>query len=147
MRVTVEGELPAVCTAKDLILALIGQIGTGGGTGHVIEYTGPAISALSMEGRMTVSNMSIEAGARAGLIAPDEKTFAYLEGRPYAPKGADWDASPVLPSAACCWAALGACLRSRAAAALALSLGQPPVVRMRSTLNLPCVRVVGLLSL
>ena len=93
MRVTVEGELPAVCTAKDLILALIGQIGTGGGTGHVIEYTGPAISALSMEGRMTVSNMSIEAGARAGLIAPDEKTFAYLEGRPYAPKGADWDAA------------------------------------------------------
>ena len=93
MRVTVEGALPAVCTAKDLILALIGQIGTGGGTGHVIEYTGPAISALSMEGRMTVSNMSIEAGARAGLIAPDEKTFAYLEGRPYAPKGADWDAA------------------------------------------------------
>ena len=93
MRVTVEGELPAACTAKDLILALIGQIGTGGGTGHVIEYTGPAISALSMEGRMTVSNMSIEAGARAGLIAPDEKTFAYLEGRPYAPKGADWDAA------------------------------------------------------
>ena len=93
MRVTVEGELPAACAAKDLILALIGQIGTGGGTGHVIEYTGPAISALSMEGRMTVSNMSIEAGARAGLIAPDEKTFAYLEGRPYAPKGADWDAA------------------------------------------------------
>ena len=93
MRVTVEGELPAACTAKDLILALIGQIGTGGGTGHVIEYTGPAISALSMEGRMTVSNMSIEAGARAGLIAPDEKTFAYLEGRPYAPTGADWDAA------------------------------------------------------
>ena len=93
MRVTVNGELPAACTAKDLILALIGKIGTGGGTGHVIEYTGPAISALSMEGRMTVSNMSIEAGARAGLIAPDEKTFAYLEGRPYAPKGADWDAA------------------------------------------------------
>ena len=93
MRVTVEGELPAACTAKDLILALIGKIGTGGGTGHVIEYTGPAISALSMEGRMTVSNMSIEAGARAGLIAPDEKTFAYLEGRPYAPKGAEWDAA------------------------------------------------------
>ena len=93
MRVTVEGELPAACTAKDLILALIGKIGTGGGTGHVIEYTGPAISALSMEGRMTVSNMSIEAGARAGLIAPDEKTLAYLEGRPYAPKGAEWDAA------------------------------------------------------
>ncbi len=93
MRVTVEGELPAACTAKDLILALIGKIGTGGGTGHVIEYTGSAISALSMEGRMTVSNMSIEAGARAGLIAPDEKTFGYLKGRPYAPKGADWDAA------------------------------------------------------
>jgi 3-isopropylmalate/(R)-2-methylmalate dehydratase large subunit len=91
MRVTVNGELPAACTAKDLILALIGKIGTGGGTGHVIEYTGPAISALSMEGRMTVSNMSIEAGARAGLIAPDEKTFEYLKGRPYAPQGADWD--------------------------------------------------------
>ncbi|MEC8699744.1 MAG: 3-isopropylmalate dehydratase large subunit [Pseudomonadota bacterium] len=93
MRVTVNGELPAACTAKDLILALIGKIGTGGGTGHVIEYTGPAISALSMEGRMTVSNMSIEAGARAGLIAPDEKTFEYLKGRPFAPKGADWDAA------------------------------------------------------
>lgn len=93
MRVTVNGELPAACTAKDLILALIGKIGTGGGTGHVIEYTGPAITALSMEGRMTVSNMSIEAGARAGLIAPDEKTFEYLKGRPYAPKGADWDAA------------------------------------------------------
>ncbi len=93
MRVTVNGELPAACTAKDLILALISKIGTGGGTGHVIEYTGPAITALSMEGRMTVSNMSIEAGARAGLIAPDEKTFAYLKGRPYAPTGADWDAA------------------------------------------------------
>ncbi|MEE3094130.1 MAG: 3-isopropylmalate dehydratase large subunit [Pseudomonadota bacterium] len=93
MRVTVNGELPAACTAKDLILALIGKIGTGGGTGHVIEYTGPAISALSMEGRMTVSNMSIEAGARAGLIAPDEKTFEYLKGRPFAPKGADWNAA------------------------------------------------------
>ena len=93
MRVTVNGELPAACTAKDLILALIGKIGTGGGTGHVIEYTGPAIRALSMEGRMTVSNMSIEAGARAGLIAPDEKTVEYLKGRPFAPKGADWDAA------------------------------------------------------
>ncbi|MEE2689756.1 MAG: 3-isopropylmalate dehydratase large subunit [Pseudomonadota bacterium] len=91
MRVTVNGNLPVACTAKDLILALIGKIGTGGGTGHVIEYTGPAITELSMEGRMTVSNMSIEAGARAGLIAPDEKTFKYLEGRPYAPKGDDWD--------------------------------------------------------
>ena len=93
MRVTVTGELSAACSAKDLILALIGKIGTGGGTGHVIEYTGPAISSLSMEGRMTVSNMSIEAGARAGLIAPDGKTFEYLKGRPFAPKGADWDAA------------------------------------------------------
>ena len=93
MRVTANGELPAACTAKDLILALIGKIGTGGGTGHVIDYTGPAITALSMEGRMTVSNMSIEAGARAGLIAPDGKTFEYLKGRPFAPKGADWDAA------------------------------------------------------
>tara|TARA_B100000676_G_scaffold312297_1_gene385820 strand:+ start:5169 stop:6572 length:1404 start_codon:yes stop_codon:yes gene_type:complete len=93
MRVTVNGELPLACTAKDLILSLIGKIGTGGGTGHVIEYTGPAIAALSMEGRMTVSNMSIEAGARAGLIAPDAKTFEYLKGRPFAPAGADWDAA------------------------------------------------------
>jgi 3-isopropylmalate/(R)-2-methylmalate dehydratase large subunit len=93
MRVTVNGELPLACTAKDLILSLIGKIGTGGGTGHVIEYTGPAIAALSMEGRMTVSNMSIEAGARAGLIAPDAKTFEYLKGRPFAPEGADWDAA------------------------------------------------------
>jgi 3-isopropylmalate dehydratase large subunit len=93
MRVTATGELPVACSAKDLILALIGKIGTGGGTGHVIEYTGPAITALSMEGRMTVSNMSIEAGARAGLIAPDGKTFEYMKGRPFAPKGADWDAA------------------------------------------------------
>jgi len=91
MRVTVNGQLPFGCTAKDLILAVIGRIGTAGGTGHVIEYAGPAIEALSMEGRMTVSNMTIEAGARAGLIAPDEKTFAYLKGRPMAPKGKAWD--------------------------------------------------------
>ncbi|MFT5392130.1 MAG: 3-isopropylmalate/(R)-2-methylmalate dehydratase large subunit [Gammaproteobacteria bacterium] len=91
MRITVTGELPAGCTAKDLILAVIGKIGTAGGTGCVIEYAGPAIEALSMEGRMTVSNMTIEAGARAGLIAPDETTFAYLEGRPRAPTGEDWD--------------------------------------------------------
>ena len=91
MRITVNGELPFGCTAKDLILALIGKVGTGAGTGHVIEYAGPAIEALSMEGRMTVSNMTIEAGARAGLIAPDEKTFAYLEGRPLAPKGEMWE--------------------------------------------------------
>jgi len=91
MRITVNGSLPFGCTAKDLILALIGKVGTGGGTGHVIEYAGPAIEALSMEGRMTVSNMTIEAGARAGLIAPDETTFKYLNGRPRAPQGAMWD--------------------------------------------------------
>jgi 3-isopropylmalate/(R)-2-methylmalate dehydratase large subunit len=91
MRVTVDGKLPEGVTAKDIILAIIGQIGTAGGTGHVIEYTGEAIRALSMEGRMTVCNMSIEAGARAGMVAPDEKTFAYLKGRPKAPKGAAWD--------------------------------------------------------
>ena len=90
MRITVNGELPFGCTAKDLILAIIGKLGTAGGTGHVIEYAGPAVEALSIEGRMTVSNMTIEAGARAGLIAPDEKTFAYLEGRPMAPKGDLW---------------------------------------------------------
>ena len=80
-------------TAKDVILALIAKIGTGGGQGHVVEYRGPAIEALSMEGRMTICNMSIEAGARAGMIAPDETTFAYLKGRPHAPQGADWDAA------------------------------------------------------
>ncbi len=86
-----EGKLPAGVTAKDLILAVIGEIGVAGGTGHVIEYRGAAIQGLSMEERMTVCNMSIEAGARAGMIAPDETTFSYLKGRPYAPKGADWD--------------------------------------------------------
>ena len=91
MRITVEGDLPLGVTAKDVILAVIGQIGTAGGTGHVIEYAGPAIEALSMEGRMTVCNMTIEAGARAGLIAPDDTTFDYLKGRPRAPQGADWD--------------------------------------------------------
>ena len=93
MAVTVEGELPAGVTAKDLILHVIGEIGTGGGVGSIIEYRGSAIRSLSMEGRMTVCNMSIEAGAKAGLIAPDEVTFAYLEGRRHAPKGADWDAA------------------------------------------------------
>jgi 3-isopropylmalate/(R)-2-methylmalate dehydratase large subunit len=93
MAVTVEGELPYGVTAKDLILAIIAQIGTGGGQGHIIEYRGEAIRALSMEGRMTVCNMSIEAGARAGMIAPDETTFAYLEGRPHAPSGEDWEAA------------------------------------------------------
>jgi len=88
MRISVEGELGLGVTAKDVILAIIGKIGTAGGTGHVIEYAGPVVRALSMEGRMTICNMSIEAGARAGLIAPDEKTFRWLRGRPMAPKGA-----------------------------------------------------------
>lgn len=91
MRVTVNGELPAGVTAKDIVLAIIGRIGTAGGTGHVIEYTGNAIKALSMEGRMTVCNMTIEGGARAGLIAPDEKTFDYVKGRARAPKGGGWE--------------------------------------------------------
>jgi 3-isopropylmalate/(R)-2-methylmalate dehydratase large subunit len=93
MRVNVVGTPPAGATAKDIVLAIIGQIGTAGATGHAIEYAGPAIEALSIEGRMTVCNMSIEAGGRVGLIAPDEKTFAYLKGRPKAPKGAAWDAA------------------------------------------------------
>ncbi|KTE03376.1 3-isopropylmalate dehydratase large subunit [Sphingopyxis sp. H115] len=93
MEVRVEGEVGPGVTAKDIILHITGTIGAAGGTGHVIEYTGSAIRALSVEGRLTVSNMAIEGGARAGLIAPDETTFAYLKGRPYAPKGADWDAA------------------------------------------------------
>jgi 3-isopropylmalate/(R)-2-methylmalate dehydratase large subunit len=93
MRITVTGALPFGVTAKDIILAIIAKIGTAGGTGHVIEYAGPAIAALSMEGRMTVCNMSIEAGARAGLVAPDDTTFDYLKGRPFAPKGASWEAA------------------------------------------------------
>jgi 3-isopropylmalate/(R)-2-methylmalate dehydratase large subunit len=98
MRVRVDGALPEGVTAKDIILAIIGEIGTAGGTGHVIEYAGDAIRALSMEGRMTICNMSIEGGARAGLIAPDAKTFDYIKGRPRAPKAgafelakADWE--------------------------------------------------------
>jgi 3-isopropylmalate/(R)-2-methylmalate dehydratase large subunit len=91
MAVTVDGELRPGVTAKDLVLTVIATIGTGGGQGYVIEYRGEAIQALSMEGRMTVCNMSIEAGARAGMIAPDETTFAYLKDRPHAPQGADWD--------------------------------------------------------
>ena len=91
MRVTVDGALSAGVTPKDIVLAIIGEIGTAGGTGYVIEYAGEAIRALSMEGRMTVCNMSIEGGARAGMIAPDEKTFEYIKGRPRAPKGAAWD--------------------------------------------------------
>jgi 3-isopropylmalate/(R)-2-methylmalate dehydratase large subunit len=91
MAVTIDGELPPGVTAKDLVLAVIGRIGTGGGSGHIIEYRGSALRGLSMEGRMTVCNMSIEAGARAGMIAPDDTTFAYLEGRDHAPKGAAWE--------------------------------------------------------
>jgi 3-isopropylmalate/(R)-2-methylmalate dehydratase large subunit len=91
MAVTVDGELPEGSTAKDVILAIIGRIGTGGGIGSIIEYRGSAIRALSMEGRMTVCNMSIEAGAKAGLVAPDDTTFAYVEGRAHAPRGAAWE--------------------------------------------------------
>src|SRR5881398_184387 len=91
MRVTVDGQLPPGVTAKDIILAIIGEIGTAGGTGNVMEYAGEAIRALSMEGRMTVCNMSVEGGAKAGLIAPDEKAFTYLKDRPRAPKGKLWD--------------------------------------------------------
>lgn len=90
MEVRVEGMLPPGCTAKDLALFIIGQIGTGAGTGHCIEFTGPVIRALSMEGRLTLCNMAIEAGARAGMIAPDETTFAYLQGRSFAPRGERW---------------------------------------------------------
>jgi 3-isopropylmalate/(R)-2-methylmalate dehydratase large subunit len=93
MAVTVDGELPPGVSAKDVILAVIAQIGTGGGQGHVIEYRGSAIEAMSMEARMTICTMSIEAGARAGLIAPDQTTFDFLQGRPHAPQGADWDAA------------------------------------------------------
>ncbi|GAA1137192.1 3-isopropylmalate dehydratase large subunit [Ornithinicoccus hortensis] len=93
MAITVEGELPAGVSAKDIILGVINRIGTGGGQGYILEYRGSAIESLSMEGRMTICNMSIEAGARAGMVAPDETTFAYLKDRPHAPKGADWDAA------------------------------------------------------
>ncbi|MCF6386873.1 3-isopropylmalate dehydratase large subunit [Mycobacterium sp. MBM] len=93
MAVNVDGELPEGVSAKDIILAVIAKIGTGGGQGHVIEYRGSAIESLSMEGRMTICNMSIEAGARAGMVAPDATTFEFLKGRPHAPTGADWDAA------------------------------------------------------
>src|SRR6188508_1287215 len=93
MAVTVGGDLPPNCSAKDIILAIINRIGTGGGAGHVIEYRGSAIEALSMEGRMTICNMSIEGGARAGVVAPDETTFAYVKGRAHAPKDGAWDAA------------------------------------------------------
>ena len=93
MRVIVDGKLPAGVTAKDIILAIIGEIGTAGGTGSTIEYAGEAVRSLSMEGRMTMCNMSIEGGARAGMVAPDEKTYSYLKNRPKAPKGGAWDAA------------------------------------------------------
>ncbi|HAF91659.1 MAG TPA: 3-isopropylmalate dehydratase large subunit, partial [Pseudomonas sp.] len=91
MQVRVEGQLPFGVTAKDIVLAVIGKIGTAGGTGYAMEFAGSAIRELSMEGRMTICNMSIEAGARVGMVAVDEKTIAYVEGRPYAPKGAQWE--------------------------------------------------------
>jgi 3-isopropylmalate/(R)-2-methylmalate dehydratase large subunit len=100
MRVTVSGRLPFGCTAKDIVLAVIGRIGTAGGTGYAIEFAGPAIEALSMEGRMTVCNMAIEAGARAGMVAVDEKTIEYVRGRPFAPDAAQWE------SAVACWRTL-----------------------------------------
>jgi 3-isopropylmalate/(R)-2-methylmalate dehydratase large subunit len=93
MRIAIDGALGAGVSAKDVVLSIIGRIGTAGATGHVIEYTGSTITGLTMEGRLTVCNMSIEAGARAGMIAPDDKTFEYLAGRPYAPKGEEWDAA------------------------------------------------------
>ena len=93
MAVNINGELPPGVTAKDVVLALIAKVGTGGGQGYIVEYRGSTIEALSMEGRMTICNMSIEWGAKAGLIAPDETTFAYVQGRPHAPTGADWDAA------------------------------------------------------
>ncbi|MGZ8606082.1 MAG: 3-isopropylmalate dehydratase large subunit [Actinomycetota bacterium] len=93
MAITVEGDLAPGVGAKDVILGIIARIGTGGGVGHILEYRGSAIRSLSMEGRMTVCNMSIEAGARAGMVAPDDVTYAWLEGRPHAPKGADWEAA------------------------------------------------------
>ena len=93
MRITVDGDLAPGVTAKDVILAIIGKIGTAGGTGHVIEFAGSAIRDLSMEGRMTVCNMAIEGGARAGMIAPDEKTFAYIKDKPMSPKGDVWNLS------------------------------------------------------
>ena len=93
MAITVDGDLPAGVAAKDIILGIIQRIGTGGGVGHIVEYRGQAIRSLSMEGRMTICNMSIEAGARAGMVAPDDTTFAYVEGRPHAPTGAGWAAA------------------------------------------------------
>lgn len=96
MQVRVEGTLPFGVTAKDIVLAVIGKIGTAGGNGHALEFAGSAIRTLSMEGRMTICNMAIEAGARVGMVAVDEKTIAYVRGRPFAPKGAHWDAAVAL---------------------------------------------------
>src|SRR5687768_2870857 len=93
LRVSVEGALSRAVSSKDVILAIIEKTGVGGGAGHVIEYAGAAVRSMSMEARMTLCNMSIEGGARAGMVAPDDKTFAYMEGRPYAPKGHAWDAA------------------------------------------------------
>src|SRR5690606_27947492 len=93
MRIYIDGTRHAGVSAKDIILAIIGQIGAGGATGHAIEYAGPVIEAMSIEERLTVCNMSIEAGARCGMVAPDDTTFAYLKGRPYAPQGELWDAA------------------------------------------------------
>src|SRR5690625_6773815 len=93
MAINVEGTLKPGVSSKDIILAVIAKIGTGGGQGYVLEYRGSAIEALSMEARMTICNMSIEAGARAGMIAPDQTTFDYIKGRPHAPKGDQWDAA------------------------------------------------------
>jgi len=97
MAVNINGDLPPGVTAKDVVLALIAKVGTGGGQGYIVEYRGSTIEQLSMEGRMTICNMSIEWGAKAGMIAPDETTLAYLKGRPHAPEGTDWDA------AVACW--------------------------------------------
>ena len=93
MKIDVQGKRPRGVTAKDIILAIIGKIGIGGGNGHVVEYTGEAVRGLSMEGRMTMCNMSIEGGARAGMVAPDETTFAYIEGRAFAPRGKDFQSA------------------------------------------------------
>jgi len=123
MLVRVDGKLAPGATAKDIILAIIGEIGTAGGTGHVIEYAGAAIRDLSMEGRMTVCNMSIEAGARAGMVAPDEKTYAYLKDRPKAPKGEQFDAARRY------WTG---CTATRARISTAWSRSTPPLCRPSS---------------
>jgi 3-isopropylmalate/(R)-2-methylmalate dehydratase large subunit len=98
LRIRIEGARPAGVTAKDVILAIIAKIGAGGAVGHVIEYAGSAVRAMSIEERLTLCNMSIEAGARAGMVAPDETTFVYVEGRPHAPHGADWERALAAPA-------------------------------------------------